>query len=301
MVDAGGAGDYTVRVTITYNDTASLPCEVPSTVNPNPMCLIDGLSPVCPSSTPAYSYAGPSGTYTFLWSITGNGTIPGATTDSSVTVNAGSLCNSNFILTLTVTSNGCPITCSQPFLVNDTAPPKINCAGPQTIECPATPSFPAPTVHDDCDPSPTLTFVDVTTPGTCPESYSVKRTWTATDHCGNSASCSQTITVVDTHAPTLSGQGGPQTIECPAAPSFTAPMASDTCDPNPMISFTDSAPMPGNCPGSYSITRTWTAKDACGNTSLPVSQTITVEDITAPTIGCPPNIVVNTDGGQPAR
>src|SRR5439155_834611 len=133
-------------------------------------------------------------------------------------------------LTLTATDHcGNHASCSQTITVVDTQAPTITCAGPQTIECPATPSFPTPTVHDDCEPSPTLTFVEVITSGSCPESSSVKRTWTATDHCGNSASCSQTITVVDTHAPTLSGQGGPQTIECPTAPSFTAPMASDTC------------------------------------------------------------------------
>jgi gliding motility-associated-like protein len=39
---------------------------------------------------------------------------------------------------------------------------------------------------------------------------------------------------------------------------------------------------PGSCTGTYSITRTWTAKDACNNISLPVSQTINVVDTTAP-------------------
>src|SRR6266853_239285 len=38
-------------------------------------------------------------------------------------------------------------------------------------------------------------------------------------------------------------------------------------------------------PGSYTETRTWRAVDACGNASGTVAQTITVVDITPPTIG----------------
>ena len=38
-----------------------------------------------------------------------------------------------------------------------------------------------------------------------------------------SAPVSQTITVQDTAAPVLSGEGADATIECPATPGFTAP------------------------------------------------------------------------------
>src|SRR5206468_1108882 len=96
-----------------------------------------------------------------------------------------------------------------------------------TIECPLTPQFATPTATDACDPSPTLTFADVTTPGNCPQSRVVTRTWTATDHCGNSSTASQIIHVVDTTAPSLSTLPGPTTIQCPASPSFTTPTATD--------------------------------------------------------------------------
>jgi hypothetical protein len=39
----------------------------------------------------------------------------------------------------------------------------------------------------------------------------------------------------------------------------------------------------GTCAGSYSVTRTWTATDACG-TQLLLLQTINVQDITAPVV-----------------
>src|SRR6266498_3537232 len=280
-VDAGGAGSYTVHVVITFNGTASLSCEAPTTVNPLPVCSITGPTPVCPSSTHTYSYGGPAGTYTFAWQISGNGTIPGAKNGPSVDVLAGSACNQNFTLTLTVTSNGCSSTCSQPFLVNDTTKPVISgVGGPATIECPATPVFSEPTASDDCG-SATLTHEDVTTPGSCANNYSVKRTWTATDSCGNTATASQTITVQDTTKPTISGVAGPATIECPASPVFTEPTASDLCGTATLTH--EDVTTPGSCPNNYSVKRTLTATDLCGNTAT-ASQTITVQDTTKPTI-----------------
>src|SRR5204863_6521362 len=67
--------------------------------------------------------------------------------------------------------------------------------------CPATPSFSSPTASDACDSSPTFTFADSTTAGSCPQDYSVTRTWTATDACHNSSTASQSITVQDRQSP----------------------------------------------------------------------------------------------------
>ena len=72
-----------------------------------------------------------------------------------------------------------------------------------TIDCPATPAFAQATATDDCDATVTLTFNDVTTPGTCAGNYSVTRTWTATDDCGNSSTATQTINVQDITAPVI--------------------------------------------------------------------------------------------------
>ncbi len=186
-------------------------------------------------------------------------------------------------------------TASQTIHVVDTTAPGLSALpGPTTLECPAAPSFATPTATDACDPSPTLTFADVTTPGSCPQAYAVTRTWTATDHCGNSSQASQTIHVVDTTAPGLSTLPGPTTLECPASPVFSSPSASDACDPAPSLTFSDLT-TPGSCPQAYAVTRTWTATDHCGNSSQ-ASQTIHVVDTTAPglstlpgptTIECP--------------
>ena len=61
------------------------------------------------------------------------------------------------------------------------------------------------TAADNCDDDVPVAYSEKRTDGTCPDRYTLVRTWTATDDCGNSASVSQTITVVDTTAPVLSG------------------------------------------------------------------------------------------------
>jgi hypothetical protein len=78
----------------------------------------------------------------------------------------------------------------------DTQPPMITCPGDMTINCPAEPVFTPPQVSDTCDAEPTLTFSDVRTEGAYPGEYCVTRTWTATDDCGNSATCTQKICVI---------------------------------------------------------------------------------------------------------
>src|SRR3970040_153679 len=166
--------------------------------------------------------------------------------------------------------------------VDKKAPAHAGVGAGGTIECQLTPVFSSPSASDACDPAPALALADVTTPGTCPEEYSVTRTWTATDACGNSSMASETINVVDTTAPVIAGVGAGGTIECPAVPVVSSPSASDACDPAPSLTFAD-VTTPGTCPEEYSVTRTWTATDACGNSSM-ASETINVVDTTAPVI-----------------
>jgi len=79
----------------------------------------------------------------------------------------------------------------------DITPPVITCPPVTTpIYCPSVPVFIPPTVRDNCDLEPTLNYNDVTTPGEYPGEYCVTRTWTATDDCTNSATCTQTICVI---------------------------------------------------------------------------------------------------------
>ena len=127
----------------------------------------------------------------------------------------------------------------------------------------------------------------VTTAGNCPGNYTITRTWTATDQCGNTSSASQTISVIDNTAPVLVGVPSNTTASCSSVPTAATVTATDNCGTaNVVMSETTAS---GNCPGNYTITRTWTATDQCGNTSS-ASQTISVTDNTAPIlVGVPVN------------
>jgi hypothetical protein len=191
-------------------------------------------------------------------------------------------------------------TASQTINVLDRTAPTISALpGPSTIECPATPSFATPTVSDTCDPSPTLTFNDVHTDGSCPQAYSVTRTWTASDHCGNSRTASQTINVADTTPPVLNNVPADKTVACPAgtpAPCDAAGVTpTDACDPDPTLTCTQTISAPDQNK-TYTVTNCWTATDACGH-SVKKCQVITVTNpnpqsaCTPPypcTTGCPP-------------
>ena len=100
-------------------------------------------------------------------------------------------------------------TVTQTITVRDTTAPTIGSAGSNaTIECPATPSFTAPTASDACGTSTVVQDSDTTAAGNCAGSYSETKTWHAVDACGNtSASRNQTITVRDTTAPTIGWPG----------------------------------------------------------------------------------------------
>ena len=165
-----------------------------------------------------------------------------------------------------------------------TAPVFDPLPAPSTIQCGNAPVFAQAFATDACDASVTLTSSDSSVPsGICTVVWT--RTWTATDDCGNSQTATQTISVTDSTPPTLVC-AGPGIVECPAPPVFTEPEVTDACDANPSVTFTTGEPVPGTCPQSYSVTRTWTATDVCGN-GASCSQTITIVDTTPPVITCP--------------
>ncbi|RME49934.1 MAG: gliding motility-associated C-terminal domain-containing protein, partial [Caldilineae bacterium] len=207
-------------------------------------------------------------------------------------------CPDSYTLTRTWTATdncGNQTTQSQVITVQDTqAPVLAGVPADVTVECDAVPAPASPTATDNCDADVEIAFTEVRTDGDCPDSYTLTRTWTATDNCGNQTSQSQTITVQDTEAPVLAGVPADVTVECDAVPVPATPTATDNCDADVEITFAE-VRTDGDCPDSYTLTRTWTATDNCGNSSS-LTQTITVQDTEAPVLaGVPSDITVQCD------
>jgi len=147
-----------------------------------------------------------------------------------------------------------------------------------------------------------VTFNEVFVAGACPEAGVLTRTWTATDACGNAITHTQTITVQD-NTPPVWDQALPAhvTVECDAVPAAVMLSATDNCDDAVSVSFQEQRTN-GSCPHNYTLTRTWTASDNCGN-AITHTQIITVQDITPPdweTDPLPQNITVACNMVPPA-
>jgi hypothetical protein len=181
-------------------------------------------------------------------------------------------------------------TCDQFITVDDTTDPVITCPADITFECEMGDAGTA-TATDNCDSDPDVDYSDNVVNDRCPTV--IERTWTATDSCGNSSSCVQTITIDDTTDPVITCPAD-ITFECEMGDAGTA-TATDNCDPDPDVDYTDNV-ISDDCPTV--IERTWTATDSCGNTDSCV-QTITIDDTTDPVITCPADITFECEMGDP--
>ncbi|WP_412984850.1 proprotein convertase P-domain-containing protein [Pontimicrobium sp. IMCC45349] len=90
---------------------------------------------------------------------------------------------------------------------DQTAPVLSGVPADVTLECSDPELEPAEvTVVDTCDETAKVEFNEVRTDGDCDYNYTLTRTWSSTDACGNTVSETQVITVQDTTAPELTGQ-----------------------------------------------------------------------------------------------
>ncbi|MHC4653727.1 MAG: HYR-like domain-containing protein [Planctomycetota bacterium] len=153
--------------------------------------------------------------------------------------------------------------------------------GDVTLECPAdtTPSATGNATATDTCGNVTITHSDQWQQN-CGNAGTLARTWTATDESGNSSTCVQIITVVDTTPPFITCPAD-VTLQCPADTSVEAngsATAGDTCS---SATITHSDQWQPNCGNTGTLARTWTAIDECGNSSS-CMQIITVVDTTPP-------------------
>ncbi|MDX1408667.1 MAG: hypothetical protein R3330_11055, partial [Saprospiraceae bacterium] len=212
-------------------------------------------------------------------------------------------CVGSAVVTRTWTATdacGNSTSCVQTITVQDNSPPALTCPPDTIVDCtadvsPGSTGGPA-TATDNCDPAPIVVFSDMTALAGCNGTGTISRTWTATDACGNSTSCVQTITVRDTTSPEFTFCPPDVTISCTSGsgPGDTGgpAEAADDCGQPPQVTFSD-VTEPGACSQEGTISRTWTATDACGNTATCL-QIITVVDDDSPVFTfCPSDITIS--------
>ncbi|MEO6760298.1 MAG: HYR domain-containing protein, partial [Saprospiraceae bacterium] len=212
-------------------------------------------------------------------------------------------------------------TCTFAVFVQENIAPLITCPAGITVSTDAatctrtlTPNLPglgSPSASDNCNLVSVVNSLQQTNPTiSAGNSYTV--TYTATDASGNTAICSQNISVVDGVKPVITCAAQPYTFvvmdgnSCvengnsgnQAATGFNPPVptATDNCSGT----LTPFKPM--GQPGQYCVNTTqylqWKATDAAGNMSTCSQQIIIVPNVPAPTIQCPAAITVNTNAGS---
>ena len=237
------------------------------------------------------------------------------TVTCSVTDNAGNNASTTFVVSVVDTTAPAfvPIPVDLgPFDATDASGTIVNYALPAVFEAVDT----APSVS--CTPAPGSTFVIGTTTVAC----------TATDSSSNSAAAMFNVTVADQSAPSVSAPAtvtveprvgdptdvavsydidsltGSFTVEANlplpedgAIITFSAP-ATDSVDSNPAVTCTPASGSLFNIAGSPHAV-SCTATDAAGNTSLPVSFSIVVQDTTDPVFSVADGTTYSFSADQP--
>ena len=116
-----------------------------------------------------------------------------------------------------------------------------------SLSCEAAIPADLPLHEDECGQS--MLDVSMTTlPGTCPENYTLIRTFTAEDECGNASSAIQEVVFTDTVAPTILTTPADLVLACEDMVADSAITAEDNCS-ELTLAWLDSTVM-GDCPRS---------------------------------------------------
>ncbi|MCF8464392.1 MAG: HYR domain-containing protein [Flavobacteriales bacterium] len=284
--DAGNSATCTFSVIPADNTAPTITCPANASVNTNANCQFVLPSYVGQTSssdncttTPVVTQSPISGS-----SIGGVTTVTMSATDA-----AGNVGTCSFVLT--PVDNQVPVfaNCPVSFQLNNT---------PQS--CGAIVNYAALSVSDNC--AGVLTPIQ-TAGGASGSVFPVGVTavsFTATDNNNNSATCSFSVTVVDSEIPTIvcpsniSANVNPNT--CGAVVTYALPTTSDNCSIGIMPSLQVGLASGATFPRGTTVV-TYQATDVAGN-SASCSFNVTVVDNQAPVITCPANITTNVSSNS---
>ncbi len=290
-------------------------------VKDNPLPLFESFAnPVCPQTIATYTLKSPPTRDATNWVVT-NGTITagGSSLDNYVTVKWG---NSTGYVTGTMiqTDAGgnyfCQATTFNQINIIDNTPPTITCPTNITVnanagQCIATGvNLGLPVAADNCS----IQSITNNAPASFPVGVTTI-TWTVRDFgnggSGRTATCAQTVTVIDNQFPVITGcpanisQNLIATDGCSKNIITTNPTATDNCSVVSLTwALTGATTVSSSATGinyvgtrSFNIgvtTVTYTATDPSGKTAT-CSFTVTVLDNILPSITCPANKTVTMD------
>lgn len=209
-------------------------------------------------------------------------------------------CASSFTVNRTYFAvDGCGNTATAEVLIivsDNEAPQLIGVPGDVSLSCNDDIPDALVSAFDNCDPNPTVSLTATTDELECGSLFI--RTWTAIDACGNENSATQTITFIDEEGPLFVNFPQDVIVECSSELPEAEVEVEDECSEVVSLDLEENI-IEGDCPAEYTLIRTWTAVDGCGNSSI-ASQTIEVVDTEGPIFNdFPASIEVSCDFSFP--
>jgi gliding motility-associated-like protein len=185
------------------------------------------------------------------------------------------------------------------FAIQDQTPPTLTNLQPDvTVTCTTIPSMTSdfPGASDNCGYSLVSLISTISNQNNnCNGTYQIKKTWYATDQCGNKSTYTRTITVMDSDPPVISNVPADATVACDAVPPIPKVVISDGCDSKPDSIYSEVSTKGTDSKlcsfYNYTLTRKWQSKDKCGNISSK-SYTLTVKDTAKPSFTVPSDLTI---------
>ncbi|MEA1886326.1 MAG: gliding motility-associated C-terminal domain-containing protein [Bacteroidota bacterium] len=256
-----------VTQTITVNDITP-----PTASNPAPInveCPGDVPAPDISVVTDEADNCSSAPTVSYIEDLSDGNTCPETITRTYLVADA---CGNSIIVAQTITVDDL----TDP-VISDCPADIIVPADPVT--CEAVVNWTEPTATDNCN---LASFTGSHTPGTTFGMGTTTVIYTATDDCGNTATCTFDVTVIDDQGPVITTCASDKTIpsdnNCEAlVPDLTAEViATDNCSPPIVIS---QSPAAGTVISTGTTTVILTATDGSGNSTDCFADLIVIDDI----------------------
>jgi len=169
------------------------------------------------------------------------------------------------------------------------APPTVECVADKTVPCGAPWGFDQPSAYSTCCSNvPAQLISSNQVPGLCPPVW--QGVWQAVDCYSNTATCTQTVTVVDTNLPVIQCPSSLVFYSCTNVPVFYPVTASDLCYPNLPVACT---PTNGSSFAPGTTTPVCCVATNCSGHSATNCFTVTVQWATNCCGVCLSNLLVN--------